>query len=313
MEQLLGLQTWGTDLILQVQSLSSGFLDSFFRAVTRLGNAEAYLVILALIYWCVNRRWGLHLLVLAMLSTWVNETVKALLKLPRPDPLRVRRLVEETSYGFPSNHAQTGAVVMWGYLAAKVRRGWFTALAVVIALLISLSRIYLGVHFPQDVIGGWILGILILLLWLRFEDRLAAWWGGLTPGRQVAVAIAGPLALLLLTPADSFGRYPNQMAGTLAGILMGTGLGSILEQQTVRFRVEGPVGQRVLRYLVGIVLIGLIYVGGSLLPDLQPWALDSAVRVLRYALVALVTVWLAPWLFVKLHLASSEDRTPGAP
>lgn len=310
MEQLLGLQTWGTDLILQIQAVSNGFLDAFFRSVTWLGNAEAYLVILALIYWCVNRRWGLHLLVLAMLSTWVNETVKALLKLPRPDPARVRRLVEETSYGFPSNHAQTGAVVIWGYLAAKVRRGWFTALAVVIALLISLSRVYLGVHFPQDVIGGWILGLIILLLWLRFEDRLAAWWGRLGPGRQAMVAVAGPLALWLLMPPDSFGRYPNQMAGTLAGVLIGAGLGSILEQRTVRFRVEGPAGQRVLRYVVGMALVGLIYVGGSLLPELQPWALDSVVRVLRYTLVALVTVWLAPWLFVKLRLAASEGHTP---
>jgi membrane-associated phospholipid phosphatase len=306
MEQLLGLQTWGTDLILAAQSISSGFLDTFFKAITWLGNREAYLVILTLIYWCINRSWGARLLVLTMLSSWFNEALKSLFDLPRPDPTRVRQLVSEASFGFPSNHAQTGGVIIWGYLAAKVRRTWFSVLAVAMIILIGLSRVYLGIHFPQDVIGGWILGIVILLVWLRFEDRLAVWWHGLPAQRQALVAVAGPLALMLLTPADSAGRYPNETGATLAGILMGAGLGTILENRTVRFRVDGSLGRRLLRYLVGIVLVGALYFGGALLPELHPWGLDIGLRVLRYALVGLTAVWLAPWLFVKLRLADSD-------
>jgi membrane-associated phospholipid phosphatase len=306
MEQLLGLQTWGTDLILAAQSISSGFLDTFFKAITWLGNREAYLVILTLIYWCINRSWGARLLVLTMLSSWFNEALKSLFDLPRPDPTRVRQLVSEASFGFPSNHAQTGGVIIWGYLAAKVRRTWFSVLAVAMIILIGLSRVYLGIHFPQDVIGGWILGIVILLVWLRFEDRLAVWWHGLPAQRQALVAVAGPLALMLLTPADSASRYPNETGATLAGILMGAGLGTILENRTVRFRVDGSLGRRLLRYLVGIVLVGALYFGGALLPELHPWGLDIGLRVLRYALVGLTAVWLAPWLFVKLRLADSD-------
>ena len=77
MEQFLGLQTWGTDLILWVQQISSSPLDAFFRALTLLGNPEAYLIILTLIYWCFNKRWGIRLLVLAMLSSSVNEAMKS--------------------------------------------------------------------------------------------------------------------------------------------------------------------------------------------------------------------------------------------
>jgi membrane-associated phospholipid phosphatase len=305
MDQLLGLQTWGTDLNLAVQSASNGLLDTFFLAITWLGNREAYLVILTLVYWCINRSWGARLLVLTMLSSWFNEALKSLFDLPRPDPTRVRQLVSEASFGFPSNHAQTGAVIVWGYLAAKVKRTWFSMLAVIMIFLIGLSRVYLGIHFPQDVIGGWILGVVILLIWLRFEDRLADWWHGLTGQRQALVAVAGPLTLMFLTPADSFGRYPNETGATLAGILMGAGLGSILEVRTVRFRVDGSLGRRTLRYLVGIALVGALYFGGALLPELHPWGLDVALRVLRYALVGLTAVWLAPWLFVKLRLADS--------
>lgn len=308
MEQFLGLQTWGTDLIVWLQQFSSGPLDAFFKAITWLGTPPAYLVILTLLYWCVNKRWGIRLLVLVMLSSWINEVVKSLLKLPRPDPLRVRQLVSEPTYGAPSNHAQTGGVIVWGYLAAKVRRGWFTALAVVMALLIGLSRPYLGIHFPQDVLMGWLLGIVILFVWLRVEDRLAEWWHRQSTTSQVLISIAGPLILLLLMPTDKAGHYPNEPGGTFAGLLIGAGLGSILEQRTVRFRVEGPGWHRILRYIVGIVIVAAIYAGGALLPEMDPWALDMAVRVARYAVLGLVAIWLAPWLFVKLRLAEAEPK-----
>lgn len=306
MEQFLGLQTWGTDLILWIQSFSSSLLDTFFLVVTWQGNAEAYMVILTLIFWCFNRSWGIRLLVLMMLSSWTNEFVKSLLKLPRPDPARVRQLVEEPTYGLPSNHAQTTGIVLWGYLAVKVRRGWFTVVAIVMTLLISLSRLYLGIHFPQDVLAGWLLGAIVLVLWLRYEDQLAARWGGLSTPGKLTLSVLGPLALALLLPADRAGDYPNAFGAVVGGTLMGAGLGSLIEARWVRFRVEGSIGRRVLRYIVGIALVGLVYVGGSFVPDLEPWMLQQTVRMARYALVGLTAIGLAPWVFIKLRLAESD-------
>lgn len=306
MEQFLGLQTWGTDVVLWIQSFSSGPLDTFFRAVTLLGDPEAYMVILTLIFWCVNRSWGIRLLVLMMLSSWTNEFVKSLLKLPRPDPTRVRQLVEEPTFGLPSNHAQTTGIVLWGYLAVKVRRGWFTVVAIVMTLLISLSRLYLGIHFPQDVLVGWLLGAIVLVLWLRYEDRLAARWNGLSTAGKLTLSVLGPLTLALLLPADRAGDYPNAFGAVVGGTLIGAGLGSLIEARWVRFRVEGSIGRRVLRYIVGIALVGLVYVGGSFVPDLEPWMLHQTVRMARYALVGLTAIGLAPWVFIKLRLAKSD-------
>ncbi|MEA3336073.1 MAG: phosphatase PAP2 family protein [Chloroflexota bacterium] len=306
MDDLLGLDTWGTDLILAVQSISNDTLDSFFLAITELGNAEAFLVIMALVYWSINRQWGLRLTVLAMLSTWTNEFFKVIFRLPRPNPAIVRQLVHEQTYGFPSGHAQTGAVIVWGYLAAKVRKGWFTALAVLLIFLIGFSRVYLGVHYPQDVLAGWILGSLILVIWLHYEESLAAWWKQLEVRSQVMVIIAGISAMLFLMPTDATGHYPNETAATLAGTLLGVGIGTILENKMVQFRVDGSVGRRLLRYLVGIIFVGSIYVAGSLLPEFEPWALDIVVRVTRYSLVGLTVAWLAPLLFIRLRLADSD-------
>jgi undecaprenyl-diphosphatase len=306
MEQLLGLHTWGTDLILWLQQFSSGPLDAFFKAMTWLGTPPAYLVILTLVYWCIDKRWGIRLLVLSMVSSWINEVVKSLLKLPRPDPTQVQRLVTEPTYGLPSNHAQTGGVIIWGYLASKVRKGWFTAVAVVMAVLIGLSRPYLGIHFPQDVLVGWLLGLVILVTWLRFEDRLAAWWQRQSPARQALFSVVGPLLLLLLMPPDSAGRYPNESGGTFSGMLIGAGLGSIVEQRAVRFKVEGAWWRRLLRYGLGLTLTAAIFVAGSLIPELEPWSVDVAVRLVRYGLLAFFAIGIAPWLFVKLRLAESE-------
>lgn len=306
MNDPLGFNTWGYDVIHWIQSWHSDFLDLFFLAITQLGYETAYLVALPLIYWCINRRWGLRLFFLVMLSTGLNEALKNLFQLPRPDAAQVRRLDEISDYGLPSNHGQTGAVVVWGYLAAQVRRTWFTVLASVIALLISLSRPYLGAHFPQDILAGWLLGFLMLGLALRFEAPIARRFASLSLGGQVALVVGMSLLVLSLIPADHLGHYPAETAGTLAGILMGAGLGALWEQHHVRFRVEGPAGQRILRYLAGLIAVGLVYLAGSLIPDLTPWTVDVAVRIMRYLLVGLAAFGLAPWLFVKLRLAQSD-------
>lgn len=299
MPYLSALETFGTQLILALQAWSSPGLDAFFKAVTFLGNREGYLVLLTLCYWCINPRWGLRLLVLVMLSSAFNETLKSLLDLPRPDPAVVRQMVQESSFGFPSNHAQTGAVIVWGFLASRVRRPWFSALALAMIVLIGVSRVYLGIHFPHDVVGGWLLGAATLLLWLRYEESLAAWWHRQPAGRQVLVSVAAPLAMLLLMPADSSNAYPNETGATLAGILMGAGLGAILMHRNGGFDVQASWPRSALRYLIGILLVGGLYVAGGLLPEFSPWALDIAIRIARYALIGLVAVWLAPRVFTK--------------
>lgn len=306
MEQFLDLQTWGIDFILWVQSFSNPALDTIFMAITWLGSIYGYMVILPLIYWSFDRQIGRRLFFLIMASELISNFLKNLFRAPRLDPAVVRQPAPETNFSFPSDHAQTGGVVFWGYLAAKVRRRWFTALAVLMAFLLGFSRIYLGVHTPWDVLAGWLIGLLVLWAALKLEPTLVQRWSGLTAGQQVAVAVALPLLLMLLIPSDENGRYPGEMAGRLAGILMGAGLGCILEDRTVRFRVDGSILRRLARYAFGIAIILGVYLAGSAIPDLAPWALDTAVRVLRYTVLGLVAFWLAPWLFVKLRLADAD-------
>jgi len=80
----------------------------------------------------------------------------------------VLALGSETLFGAPSFHAKN-AVVFWGLLARGLRKLWVWFVAVFLILMIGLSRLYVGVHFPSDVVLGWIVGALTLWFLLLVE------------------------------------------------------------------------------------------------------------------------------------------------
>ena len=168
----------GIPFILWLQRFSPG-LDGFFKGITLLGNQEFFLVFLPLVYWCIHRRTGVRLAVIFLFSAYVNFAVKVMAGLPRPFDFdtRVRAIVHASGNGFPSGHTQ-GAVVLWGFLAVVFRRTWLWMLAAVLMVLVPLSRLYLGVHFPLDLLGGYLIGGSLLGVGLWAEPKVA---GGSLP------------------------------------------------------------------------------------------------------------------------------------
>lgn len=155
-----------------VATWSHPLLDRVFFLLTDLGNPLSYFLLIAPLFWVVDRRRALVLFLLLAVSGLVNSEAKLWFDTPRPDPEVIRvldlRPIESGSRSFPSGHAQI-ALVFWLYLALWARRPWFTVLAVALAAAISFSRIYLGVHFPIDIAGGLALGAATLALvpWLE--------------------------------------------------------------------------------------------------------------------------------------------------
>lgn len=305
-EFLESLVPWGTEALVQVQSLSSEWMVAVFALFSFLGQEEFYVFLLPLIYWCIDRRIGIGLGYVAMLSAWLNSLLKHIFAIPRPADLRLNLPYPETSPSFPSGHAQN-AVANWGYLALRFRKPAMTALAIVLILFIGLSRIVLGVHFPQDVVGGWLIGLVLLAAYAWAEPRAGRWLAAQRWPVQVAVAVIVPLAFIFLHPADTEGLYPAEDSLTVGSTLVGLGLGIIMERAYVRFSVAGPVGRRALRLLAGLVIVIVLYAGPSLLlPGEMVYSLEATVRFLRYALLGWVVAFFCPWLFVRLKLAGRE-------
>lgn len=297
-EFLMSLIPWATEVILWVQSFSNPFLDGLLTIATLLGQEEFYLIFLPLIYWCFNKRIGIGLACAFLLSTCLNFFLKDLFGIPRPDDPRIRFLRRETTPSFPSGHAQ-GAVVTWGYLATQWQNRAFWAAVIVLISLNSLSRVYLGVHFPQDQVGGIAIGILYLLAF----NWVTANWGG-TLAKLPVVAKASLLALFSIALIVA---HPSEDTATTMGALSGMGLGFLLEGKFVGFSADGLWWRRVLRFLMGLILIIVFYVGlKAVFPTEVTPSLALACRAIRYGVVGVVGTFLAPWIFVKTALAEAK-------
>ncbi len=297
---LVSLNDWGMQLLLALQQVRTPFLNDFFRFVTNLHGDNFYLFVFPLLYWCLDKRLAARLAYLFFFGyDFSNGVLKDLLHTPRPSDPRLEVLVTETSFAFPSGHAQ-GSTIFWGYLAVWARRTWFWLAAGVLILLISFSRLYLGIHYPQDVVGGLLIGLLVLALFIWLEpkvSRIVARWPWL---QQMAVGALLPVLIFLLVRSDASARS--------LGLLCGAGIALPLEAQTIRFSVRGSFWQRLVRFVVGFVVVLIFYLGlSALLPR------TDLMRFIRYAIVGIAMLWLAPWFIVRLGLASSEREPRSIP
>ncbi len=154
--------------------------------ITSLGGFAvlALITLLAVGYLGVLRKWieAATLLVATMGGTAISEGLKTEIGRARPD--LVAHIVETTSMSFPSGHAMLSAVTylsigaLLAHTQASARlRGYILGAAILVTLLIGASRVYLGVHWPTDVLAGWCLGAAWALIcwaaaaWLTRDDR----------------------------------------------------------------------------------------------------------------------------------------------
>lgn len=327
MEELL---QWELAWIAWLQSAGL-WLAGAMQQVSRLGNEEFYLVLMPVLYWSVDAVLGARMAAMLLLSNGLNSAFKLLFHSPRPywiDP-QIRALSAETSFGIPSGHAMNASSI-WGFLLTRLRQsGWRLALLVLI-LLIGFSRILLGMHFVSDVVAGWVLGALLLLLYLRLEQPVLRWAKRMNLGGQVLLALLSALGLggLVLLAATALNNWqipaqwlenslaavpeepidPTSLDGafTTAGTWFGMFAGiSWLFHRQGGYHAGGTLTQRVLRCLVGLVGVVFFWYGlGAIFPR-EADLLSYALRFVRYSLLGLWVSALAPLLFRRLRLSGS--------
>jgi membrane-associated phospholipid phosphatase len=295
MESLLNC---GIEVVLWLQQFSPA-LDIPFNALTFMGNKAFYLLFMPLIYWSIDRRTGAGLFILLLFSAYLNAVAKVIADQPRPYNYdsRVKPLGHAGGGGLPSGHTQN-AVVIWGYLASRYRRtiGWLIAGFLMIG--IPLSRIYLGVHFPTDLLGGYLLGALILIFFLWIAPRFEKWIVQKGFCWQLVLSLVLPILLIFMNPTG------NHYVLSMIAALMGVSTGFVLERRFVRFSSRGLIWKRTIRYFLGVgVLFGLWAGLRIAFFTMEPATLF---RFIRYVLVGLWGGLGAPWLFVRLKLAETE-------
>jgi membrane-associated phospholipid phosphatase len=311
---LAAVYQWGLSVIRIIQGIESPGLTAVIKFVTFLGTEVFIIPLLLLIFWCVDERRGFRLGILIILSAWVNASVKSLLKQPRPyslDPSVGRAF--EPSYGMPSGHAQM-SLSFWVPIASWAGRKRLLVRAAVVffILAIGFTRLYLGVHFPTDLLGGWLLGGIILIVFYFLSPWVAVWFRIGGRRTQLICAAAATLILNGLNPADT----------SLPALLLGFGAGYNLMIHTFPFAARGPVrgkapgfGVLAFRYVFGMAGAAAIYLGlrlifpgeASLFSSFPHWGQGSPYyelgRFIRYGLVGFWVSAGAPWVFLRMGIA----------
>ncbi len=285
------------DTILWLQQFASPTLDALMLVITDLGSELAYIAFLLVTYLAFDSRLGQRVAIYLLVSLYLNFHLKGLIDTPRPyelDPNLARsQAAVETGAGpgFPSGHAQ-GSLTFWGYVAASFQKAWFWVLAVFLVLTISLSRVYLGVHVPIDIVGGLVIGVVLIGLFLAL-DR---WLEKVTlPSKGIlfALGLLLPLALHLFLPTPD------------SEVLMGGLAAFATAPLLVPYRVEGSVWRRVLITLLGFVLVFAALFGSSLLLP-EEVKRDSLVGFVRYFLIGYTGLALTPWLAQQTRLTPAQ-------
>ena len=321
------LTQWELTINLFLQGLDKGMYP-VMAAITWLGTEYFYMLIMTVIYWCVDTTLGLRFGLILMLSDSFKSFFKVLFHTPRPYWIdtRVQALAVESSFGMPSGHSLT-ATSIWGVFAATVKRKSYW-LAAAIILLMGISRMYLGIHFLRDVLLGWLIGALILALFIYFEKPVVDWFTHLTLGLRLAAALASALLMiaagmavhavtaewampaawaanaLAAAPGEPFDPLDMEGIFTVSGTWFGMTAGlALLASGIGGHDPGGPLQTKIFRYLFGAAGLGVIYLGlGLLFPDTQD-LLSFVLRFVRYSLVGFWAIWLAPLIFVKIGLA----------
>ncbi len=279
-----------------VLGIRSEFLTIIMKTFTFLGDEEFFLIFLPLAYWLWRQK-GMGRLGMVLLATFViNDFLKSVFQDPRPDTSL--HLVEASGWNFPSGHAQS-AMVLWGWLAWEIRRSWSTIAAAVIIAGIAFSRLYLGVHDLNGVLGGLLVGALTIGLYGWLLTHQPTTWQDLGPSRQSMITLVVLLGCYMLFPehGDQAIKGGAAFIGFTAGVLH--------EQHHIRSELSHRIGHSIARAVSGLIGLALIYLGLKQVFISIGYQTTMATFI-RYALLG---GWIGigvPYLAV--HLGWSETR-----
>ncbi len=289
---------WEISLMEAFQSVSNGVLTAVAKFFTLLGDEYLVILVLGLLYWCVDKKLGRRA-ALALSGTMIFGTlIKGAFQRRRPymDNKSVKciraahpdeDIMSPAAQGFsmPSLHASM-SVSVYGTLAHETKKPPYIALGFLLPFFIGLSRIYLGVHYPTDVLLGWFIG-LILVFVLNGVDRKFGYRIGF-----LAVLIIGSAGFFYCRDDEFFSSY---------GIAIGLLLGFMYEEKYVNFEKSSKWWSYIVRPVLGVLIFAII----SVLLKIPAKAISAewlsfVFRLVRYAVSTFVIIGPYTHLFKKI-------------
>lgn len=288
------------EFLYMLEKIRIPVLNEFMLFITQLGEETAFFVVALVLFWCVSKRTGYYVLSVGFIGTLSNQFLKLWFRIPRPWVLDKNFTILEQAreaaagYSFPSGHTQS-AVGTFGAIAYTSSKRWIRIAALIVAVLVPFSRMYIGVHTPADVLAaaGLAVALIILLKPLFFN------W----EGKYVPVLLFGMLILAIgYMCFISFYPFPDnidahnlesgvQNAYTLLGALLGLIVVYIADEKWLHFSTKAIWWAQIMKAAGGFTAV--LAVKSGLKTPLNALMGESIGRSVRYFLVVIVAgiVW----------------------
>jgi membrane-associated phospholipid phosphatase len=270
------------EIILYLQSFKNPFMDVFFQAVTMSGEGGVFLLIICWLIWCGDKSKGWRIGWIFLSGFILNGSVKDIFQVQRPighPDIITLRAETANGYSFPSGHAQ-GTAMLWVSMMIIYRNKIICLFGGLLILLVGLSRMYLGVHWPTDVLGGVIIGT----VWVFTADYI---WNRFNISGSV-FKITAVSVLMILCSAFFYDNNIARSSGALTGFLSGI----FIEERYIKYIPSGSMGALLLKLLSGIlVIIALILCLKKMLPD------NTLFKGVNYAIAGFWITAGAPYCF----------------
>lgn len=248
------------------QTLRSPILSTIFLIFTISTELPILVLFTATIYWCINKKYGQRMLFALIANITVNTGIKEFFRAPRPigvKGLDSMRISTATGYSFPSGHTQS-ATTFWVSMIMIFKEKWIYILGSIMILGVGVSRLYLAVHWPIDVLFGWIFGIIFTILFLNLFNIV-------DKNKNYSLLIVMLIIFIVIAFLLNSVEYTK-----ILGLLTGFILGYIVEDKYIQFetnisktkiRFSNKRNNRnrmiinLYRLIVGIFTLALVYIG----------------------------------------------------
>ena len=278
-----------------LEGLRPSFLNAFFEGVTMLGEETLIILLVVALWFAVDKKLAQQVFFVTATSLSVNGIIKNFAKVPRPFAKGIScvRLDTATGYSFPSGHTQ-GFATWSSFFAIKFKKTWLSILVGVLITAVAISRLYLGAHYPSDVIVAVALGVGISMLGNFLFEKVQdvkklylATFLILTPFIVYFLFVADPLF------ADLFKTFG--MVGGMVAV-------SFLDEKTEPLSYDVAWWKKLVRIVVGVVLAVALKEALKLMKVFDVMQVSLLIDAVRYFVVVMTVGYLCPLLFKKIKI-----------
>lgn len=283
------------DFLKWLEGLRTGFLNAVFEGITLLGEETLIILLVVALWFAVDKKLAQQLFFLTATSLSVNGIIKNFAQVPRPFTKGISCVRPDTAtgYAFPSGHTQ-GFATWSSFFAVKFKKTWFSILVGILITLVAVSRLYLGAHYPSDVIVGVALGVGISvlgnILFGKVKDVKKLYLGTLL--------ILTPFIVYFLCVADSLFADLFKTFGMIGGMVVV----SFLDEKMEPLSYEVAWWKKVIRIVLGVVIAVALKEVIKRANVFDVMQISLFIDAIRYFVVVMAVGVLCPLLFKKINL-----------